>query len=126
MTPLAIMIRPSLVDQRRYLFKTRQIKGPANVRIVAMRSAQMRTNDVPTRRFQSRELAQRVVSAETPSRPRKSEDDMKFGWQRPTALAIAVVAMLAAGAAVAVSRPHMVSEPAQTPLLVLGVISNGQ
>ena len=36
---------------------------------------------------------------------------MKFIWQRSRTFAIAAVAMEAAGAAVAVGRPHMVSEP---------------
>ncbi len=36
---------------------------------------------------------------------------MKFIWQRSRTLAIAAVAMVAAGAAVAVGRPHVVSEP---------------
>jgi hypothetical protein len=36
---------------------------------------------------------------------------MKFIWQRAITLAIVVVAMVAAGAAVAVGRPHVVSEP---------------
>jgi hypothetical protein len=36
---------------------------------------------------------------------------VKFVWQRPRTLAIAGVALVAAGAAVAVGRPHLVSEP---------------
>ena len=36
---------------------------------------------------------------------------MKFIWQRPGTLALAVVAMVAAGAAVAVGRPQVVSQP---------------
>jgi hypothetical protein len=36
---------------------------------------------------------------------------MKFIWQRPRTLAIATVAIVAAGAAVVVGRPHVVSEP---------------
>jgi hypothetical protein len=36
---------------------------------------------------------------------------MKFFWQRSRTLAIAGVALVAAGAAVAVGRPHVVSEP---------------
>jgi hypothetical protein len=36
---------------------------------------------------------------------------MKFIWQRPRTLAIAVVTMIAAGAAVAVGGPQEVSEP---------------
>jgi hypothetical protein len=36
---------------------------------------------------------------------------VKFVWQRSRTLAIAGVALVAAGAAVAVGRPHLVSEP---------------
>jgi hypothetical protein len=36
---------------------------------------------------------------------------MKFIWQRVRTLAIAAVAMVAVGAAVAVGHPHGVSEP---------------
>jgi hypothetical protein len=36
---------------------------------------------------------------------------MKFIWQRPRTFAIAAVVVVAAGAAVAVGRPHLVSEP---------------
>ena len=43
--------------------------------------------------------------------PRESEYAMKFIWQKSRTLAIAAVAMVVAGAAVAVGRPHVVSEP---------------
>jgi len=36
---------------------------------------------------------------------------MKFIWQRSRTLAIAAFAIVAAGAVVAVGRPHVVSEP---------------
>jgi hypothetical protein len=36
---------------------------------------------------------------------------MKFIWQMSRTLAIAAVVMVVAGAAVAVGRPHVVSEP---------------
>jgi hypothetical protein len=36
---------------------------------------------------------------------------MKFIWQRSRTLAIAAVAVVVVGAAVAVGRPHVVSEP---------------
>jgi hypothetical protein len=51
----------------------------------------------------------------TLSRPRKTKGAMKFIWQRSRTLAIAAVAMAAAGAAVAVGRPHAVSEPLLGP-----------
>jgi hypothetical protein len=40
---------------------------------------------------------------------------MRFIWQRSRTLAIAAVAMVAAGAAIAVGRPHAVSEPLLGP-----------
>jgi hypothetical protein len=40
---------------------------------------------------------------------------MRFIWQRSRTLVIAAVAMVAAGAAVAVGRPHTVSEPLLGP-----------
>lgn len=95
--------------------RRRQGENPARAEsdiVTGASGVEVRPKDVPVVRFQSRELDHKESCLKSALfRPRKSENAMRFIWQRSRTLAIAAVAMVAVGAAVAVGRPHAVSEP---------------
>jgi hypothetical protein len=86
------------------------MKGVGGIRVAATQRLEFVAKNFQFADF--RELAHKGGVCKAHSLDtRKSQEAMKSVWQRSRPLAITAVAMLAVGAAAAVVRPRVVSEP---------------